>query len=48
MKTTGTMHFKSTAGYHKWLAYGHMHGKFKVAGVKRVIIRGRVHNVKHK
>jgi hypothetical protein len=43
----GVKHFKSKAGYHKWLAYGHMHGDFKVPGVQKVYIRGRLHKVLH-
>ena len=43
------LHFKSKAGYKKWLAFGHMHGAFKKApGHQRIMIRGRVHKVKHK
>ena len=48
MKTTGTKHFKSKASYQKWLAYGHMHGDFKVPGVQKVYIKGKLHKVKHK
>jgi len=48
MKITGIKHFKSTAGYHRWLAFGHMHGDFKVPGVQKIFIRGREHKVKHR
>jgi len=44
----GVKHFKSRAGYQKWLAYGHIHGHFKVPGVQRVYIRGKLHKVKHR
>jgi hypothetical protein len=40
------MHFKSKAGYGRWLAYGHMHGAFKGPGVD-VFIRGKKHKVHH-
>ena len=43
-----TLHFKSKVGYHKWLAYGHMRGLFKVPGNKRIVIKGRLLKVKHK
>lgn len=43
-----TMDFKTTSGYKKWLAYGHIHGVFKkVPGYTRVKIRGKVHKVQH-
>lgn len=48
MKTTGTKHFKSKAGYMKWLAHGHIHEDFKVPGNQKVFIRGKLHKVKHK
>ena len=40
-----TLHFKSKAGYKKWLAHGHIHGLFH--GKKRIKIRGKTHRVKH-
>jgi hypothetical protein len=46
-RITGTKHFKSKAGYHKWLAAGHIHGYFKVPGVQRVYIGGKLHKIKH-
>lgn len=42
-----TINFKTTAGYKKWLAYGHIHGVFKKPGHVRVKIHGKVHKVKH-
>jgi hypothetical protein len=42
-----TLHFKSKTGYHKWLAFGHMHGAFKVKGNQKIFIRGRPVIVKH-
>jgi len=41
-----TIKFKSTAGYHKWLAFGHMHNVMH--GKKRVKIAGKAHKVSHK
>lgn len=41
-------HFKSIAGYKRWLAYGHMSGVFKVPGSQKVFIRGLLRKVKHK
>lgn len=43
----GVKHFSSRAGYHKWLAYGHMRGLFKVKGNQKVFIRGKLIKVKH-
>lgn len=43
----GTLHFKSKAGYHKWLSFGHMHGLFRVPGNQRIVIKGRAVKVKH-
>jgi len=43
----GTRHFKSRAGYHRWLAWGHMHGAFRVRGVQEVYINGRKIKVEH-
>lgn len=43
----GVKHFKSKMGYMKWLAYGHKRGLFKVKGVQKVFIRGKLHKVKH-
>jgi hypothetical protein len=44
-----TLHFKSKAGYGKWLAFGHMHGAFaRVPGDARTFIAGKPHKVKHK
>lgn len=39
-------HFKSKAGYRKWLAYGHIHHVFH--GRQKVYIGGRLHKVKHR
>lgn len=44
----GVKHFKSKMAYHKWLAYGHIHGAFKVPGNQKVFIRGKSISVKHK
>ena len=43
-----TRNFKSVKGYHKWLAYGHIHGVFRKRGNQRIKIRGRRHKVKHR
>lgn len=43
----GVKHFNSKTGYHKWLAWGHMHGAFKVKGNQKVFIRGKPIKVKH-
>ena len=43
-----TLHFKSKAGYRRWLAFGHIHGQFKrTPGNKKIVIRGKAHKVKH-
>ena len=42
-----TRNFRSKAGYHRWLAWGHMHGAFKVPGDQKIKIRGRLIKVKH-
>lgn len=40
--------FKTAKAYHKWLAFGHIHGVFaRVPGVQIVKIRGKRHKVKH-
>ncbi len=40
--------FRSKEAYHKWLAYGHIHGKFKESpGNTPVRIRGKRHRVRH-
>lgn len=45
----GTRHFKSKAGYKKWIAYGQIHGIFaKTPGHQKIFIRGKPHKVKHK
>ena len=44
----GIKYFKTKTGYMKWLAYGHMHGAFKVPGNQKVFIKGKLHKVKHK
>lgn len=44
----GIKHFKSVTGYHKWLAFGHMHGAFKVPGNQKVFVRGKLLKVSHK
>lgn len=43
-----TLHFKSKAGYDRWLAYGHMHKLFDVPGNQNIMIRGKPIKVKHK
>ncbi len=44
----GKLHFKTKAGYKKWLAYGHIHGDFaKVKGNKEIYIAGKKHTVDH-
>ena len=44
----GTLNFKNKAGYHKWLAYGHMHGDFaKAPGNMIIKIAGQWHKVVH-
>lgn len=49
MKTMkGIKHFKNVSSYHRWLAYGHIHGDFQVPGVQKVFIRRREHKVVHK
>lgn len=45
---SGIKHFKSKIGYRKWLAFGHMHGDFKVPGCQKVYVRGRLIKVKHR
>ena len=47
-KRKKVLHFKSMAGYKKWLAYGHLRGKFKVPGHQEIYIRGKKRKVKHK
>jgi hypothetical protein len=43
------LHFKNKEAYHKWLAYGNMHGDFaRVAGNQRIDIGGKPHKVKHR
>jgi len=42
-----TVHFKSKAGYKRWVAYGHIHNKFKGGAGERVVIAGRPHRVRH-
>lgn len=45
----GTLHFKSKAGYKKYLAYGHIHKVFETTpGNQKIVIRGKPHKVKHK
>lgn len=41
-----TLHFSSVEGYHKWLAFGHIHHKFH--GRANIMIRGKHHAVVHK
>lgn len=44
----GKLHFKTKAGYQKWLSYGHIHGDFaNVKGNKEIYIAGKKHNVDH-
>jgi len=43
-----TLHFRSKTSYQKWLAYGHIHGKFDTPGHQNIMIRGKKHKVKHK
>ena len=40
-----TVNFKSKAAYERWLAFGHIHGKFH--GKEKVTIRGKPHKVEH-
>jgi hypothetical protein len=42
-----TVHFTNTAGYRRWLAYGHIHGVFDGPG-ETVYIHGKKHRVMHK
>jgi hypothetical protein len=43
-----TLHFKSKAAYQRWLAHGHISGKFKeTPGHQKIVIRGKPHKVKH-
>lgn len=44
----GTRHFSSMAGYKRWLAFGHIHGKFKVPGNQTIFVRGKRLKVRHK
>jgi hypothetical protein len=44
----GTKHFKSKLAYMKWISYGHMHKKFVVPGVQKIVIAGKPHAVKHR
>ena len=44
----GKLHFKNKGAYGKWLAFGHMHGKFTVPGVQKIYIGGKLHEVSHK
>lgn len=45
----GTRHFKTKAGYRKWIIYGQMHGDFaRTPGHQVVFIGGKRHKVKHK
>lgn len=45
MKRSNVLHFKSKAGYKKYLAYGHIRNLFH--GRKRIYIRGKFHKVIH-
>lgn len=45
--THGVKHFKNETNYRKWLAYGHIHGDFKVAGNQKVYVAGTLKKVKH-
>ena len=45
VENKGAVDFKSADAYHKWLAFGHMHGKFH--GNEKIEIRGKAHKVKH-
>lgn len=45
-----TLHFGSPASYKSWLAFGHMHGKFRHHGGKgtpKIVIAGKAHRVAH-
>ncbi len=43
-----TLNFKSKSGYHKFLAYGHIHGAFaKSPGNTPIKIKGKKVKVKH-
>lgn len=44
----GVKHFKSVASYHRWLAFGHRTGVFKVPGNQKVYVRGVLRRVVHK
>jgi hypothetical protein len=41
-----TLHFENIAGYHRWLAFGHIHNKFH--GRANIMIHGKHHAVVHK
>jgi len=40
--------FKSKAAYKRWLAYGHIHKKFKRKRGQNITIRGKRHVVRHR
>jgi len=43
-----TLNFKTTAGYKRWLAYGHIHKVFeKAPGNSKILIKGKIHKVQH-
>lgn len=44
-KMPHTLHFKTKKGYHKWLAFGHIHRVFKRRKGEKIVIRGRKHKV---
>lgn len=48
MKKTKTLHFKTKAGYQKYVAYGNIHHVFKHrAPYEKIVIHGKVHHVNH-
>lgn len=43
-----TLNFKSKEGYHKYLAFGHIHKVFEnTPGVQKIKIQGKPIRVKH-
>lgn len=41
------LNFHSRDAYRKYLAFGHIHGKFKKPGNQEIKIRGHIIKVKH-
>lgn len=40
-------HFTDSGAYHRWLAYGHIHGVMSGKGRKKIFIHGKEHKVMH-